>query len=45
VISVLAHTGHWWHSVLYLAPVVVVGVVLAISERRAKRGSDVPPEH
>jgi hypothetical protein len=48
---VLAHIGHWWTSLLYLAPVVVVGVVLAVSERRARHeeaegppatGADVP---
>jgi hypothetical protein len=44
VIWVLAHVGHWWHSLLYLAPVVVVGVILAVSERRAKRQSDAPRE-
>ena len=26
----LAHIGHWWTSLLYLAPVVVVVVWLAI---------------
>jgi hypothetical protein len=44
VISVLAHAGHWWQSLLYLAPVVVVGVVLAVSERRSKRRSDAADE-
>jgi hypothetical protein len=44
VISVLAHVGHWWHSLLYLAPVVVVGVALAVSERRAKRRSGAADE-
>jgi hypothetical protein len=34
---VLAHIGHWWTSLFYLAPVVVVGVALAVSERRARR--------
>jgi hypothetical protein len=44
VISVLAHVGHWWHSLLYLAPVIGVGVVVAISERRARRRSDAAGE-
>ena len=34
---VLAHIGHWWTSLFYLAPVVVVGVALAVSERRHRR--------
>jgi hypothetical protein len=41
---VTAHIGHWWTSILYLAPVVVVGIALAISERRARRRSDAGPE-
>ena len=34
---VLGHIGHWWTSAFYLAPVVIVGVALAVSERRARR--------
>ena len=34
---VLGHIGHWWTSALYLAPVVIVGVALAVSERRGRR--------
>ncbi|HEV8151903.1 MAG TPA: hypothetical protein VGP78_03175 [Solirubrobacteraceae bacterium] len=34
---VLGHIGHWWTSGLYLAPVVIVAVALAVSERRARR--------
>jgi hypothetical protein len=34
---VLAHIGHWWTSLFYLAPVVIVGVALAVSERRHRR--------
>jgi hypothetical protein len=37
MLAVLAHIGHWWTSVFYLAPVVIVGVGLAVSERRARR--------
>jgi hypothetical protein len=37
MLPVLAHIGHWWTSVFYLAPVVIVGVGLAVSERRARR--------
>jgi cyanate permease len=35
----LAHLGHWYHSLLYLAPVIVVAVALWILERR-ERGRD-----
>jgi hypothetical protein len=35
----LAHLGHWYHSLLYLAPVVIVVVVLWFQERR-ERGRD-----
>ena len=33
----LAHLGHWYHSLLYLAPVLIVVVVLWVSERRERR--------
>ena len=36
----LAHVGHWYHAFLYLAPVVIVVVVLWVQERR-ERGRDV----
>jgi cytochrome c-type biogenesis protein CcmH/NrfF len=40
----LAHVGHWYHAVLYLAPVLVVVIALWVSsarERRAERqGTD-----
>jgi len=32
-----AHLGHWYHSLLYLAPVVIVVVVLWFQERRERR--------
>ena len=35
-----AHVGHWYHAILYLAPVLVVVVALWLSslrERRAER--------
>ena len=32
-----AHIGHWYHSLLYLAPVAVVVVALWVSERRERR--------
>jgi hypothetical protein len=35
-----AHFGHWWGSILYLAPVVVVVVFLAVQSWRAKRRGD-----
>jgi hypothetical protein len=31
-----AHLGHWYHSLLYLAPVVIVVVVLWVQERRER---------
>lgn len=34
---ILAHVGHWYHSLLYLAPVAIVVVVLWVSERRERR--------
>jgi hypothetical protein len=33
----IAHLGHWYHSLFYLAPVVIVVVVLWVSERRERR--------
>jgi cytochrome c-type biogenesis protein CcmH/NrfF len=33
----LAHAGHWYHALLYLAPVLIVVVVLWIQERRERR--------
>jgi cytochrome c-type biogenesis protein CcmH/NrfF len=33
----LAHLGHWYHSLLYLAPVLIVVVVLWVQERRERR--------
>jgi cyanate permease len=40
----LAHLGHWYHSLLYLAPVATVVVVLWVMERREKaRDARRPP--
>jgi hypothetical protein len=36
----LAHVGHWYHALLYLAPVLIVVVVLWVQERH-ERGRDV----
>jgi cytochrome c-type biogenesis protein CcmH/NrfF len=39
----LAHAGHWYHAILYLAPVVLVVVALWLSslrERRAERDAE-----
>jgi hypothetical protein len=33
----LAHVGHWYHSLFYLAPVIVVVAVLWVQERRERR--------
>ena len=32
----LAHLGHWYHSLLYLAPVLIVALALWILERRER---------
>jgi cytochrome c-type biogenesis protein CcmH/NrfF len=37
----IAHLGHWYHSLLYLAPVVIVVIVLWFQERRERRRGDV----
>jgi len=37
----LAHLGHWYHSLLYLAPVVIVVIFLWFQERRDRRRGDV----
>jgi cyanate permease len=39
----LAHVAHWYHALLYLAPVLIVVVVLWVQERR-ERGRDVADE-
>lgn len=39
----LAHIGHWYHAILYLAPVLIVVVALWVSslrERRANRDGE-----
>jgi hypothetical protein len=38
----LAHFGHWWTSILYLAPVVVVIAWLGLQSWRAKRRERPP---
>ena len=40
----LAHLGHWYHSLLYLAPVVIVVIALWFQERRDRRRGDVEDE-
>jgi hypothetical protein len=34
---VLAHVGHWYHALLYLAPVLVLAVFFTIQGRRERR--------
>jgi cyanate permease len=40
----LAHAGHWYHAVLYLAPVLLVALLLWVQalrdRRRARREGD-----
>ena len=38
----LAHAGHWYHALLYLAPVLIVAVVLWVQERRERRRDGAP---
>jgi hypothetical protein len=33
---VLAHAGHWFISLLYVAPVLIVVIALAIQSRRER---------
>ena len=33
---ILAHAGHWFISLLYVAPVLVVVIALAIQSRRER---------
>jgi hypothetical protein len=43
----LAHAGHWYHAILYLAPVLLVVGALWLSslrERRAIRDRERDPE-
>jgi hypothetical protein len=34
---VLAHVGHWYHALLYLAPVLVLAAFFTIQGRRERR--------
>jgi cyanate permease len=36
----LAHVGHWYHALLYLAPVLVVALVLWVQDRRRPPDGD-----
>ena len=35
--TVLAHVAHWYHSLLYAAPIVLIALALWWSGRRADR--------
>lgn len=35
--TVLAHVGHWYHSLLYAAPIVLIALALWWSGRREER--------
>jgi hypothetical protein len=39
-VLVLAHIGHWYHALLYLAPVFVLVVFFAIQGRREGRAEE-----
>jgi hypothetical protein len=40
----LAHSGHWYHSILYLVPVLIIAAALWWSGRgeRAEQGEEPP---
>ncbi len=38
--SVIAHAGHWSHSLLYLAPLIVLLVLIAVGARSGASGDD-----
>lgn len=46
--TVLAHTGHWYHSLLYAAPIVLIALALWWSGRRERtrgaREADQEPD-
>lgn len=42
--SILAHFGHWYVSLLYLAPVTVVVLYLAFQHWQDRRRGDAPDE-
>jgi cytochrome c-type biogenesis protein CcmH/NrfF len=35
-----AHFGHWYTSLLYVAPVALIVIVLAVQSRRDRRRDD-----
>jgi hypothetical protein len=37
VVPPIAHAAHWFEGLLYLAPLVIVIVVLALQSRREER--------
>jgi hypothetical protein len=38
----LAHVGHWYHALLYLAPILLIGLGLWWSNRREARRGEEP---
>jgi hypothetical protein len=41
-VIVLAHAGHWLPQLLYLAPVVVLGVAAGVGRIRERRRREPP---
>jgi hypothetical protein len=41
-VTVVAHVGHWYHSLLYAAPIVLIALALWWSGRRADQAG--PPK-
>ena len=42
MITVIAHAGHWFEGALYLAPVLILVVVLFVQGRNKDDGEEVP---
>lgn len=40
----LAHTGHWFHAVLYVAPIVLIALGLWWSGRQDRGPAESDPE-
>jgi hypothetical protein len=39
----IAHVGHWLVDMLYVLPLLVMGVVLVVGKLKARRESREPP--
>jgi hypothetical protein len=41
----IAHVGHWLVDMLYVLPLLVMAVILAVGKVRARRDGREPPAH